>query len=100
VALAETGKGVTDRESLPDRRVVVTALGVTQILAWGSTFYLLTVLVGRLALPLLIAMAVSPYLGRLVFQTRGVDWKLGILAVLALSNVVLVGVLRFVTLKR
>ena len=31
----------------PDRRVIVTALGVTQIFAWGSTFYLL----GVLALP-------------------------------------------------
>jgi len=28
----------------PDRRIVVAALGVTQILAWGSTFYLLGVL--------------------------------------------------------
>ena len=28
----------------PDRRVIVPALGVTQILAWGSTFYLLAVL--------------------------------------------------------
>ena len=29
---------------LPDRRIVVTALGITQIVAWGSTFYLLGVL--------------------------------------------------------
>ena len=28
----------------PDRRVVIAALGITQILAWGSTFYLLGVL--------------------------------------------------------
>jgi hypothetical protein len=31
-------------EALPSRRLVVSALGVTQILAWGSTFYLLGVL--------------------------------------------------------
>jgi hypothetical protein len=26
--------------ALPDRRVVIPALGITQIFAWGSTFYL------------------------------------------------------------
>src|SRR5262249_25058735 len=33
----------------PDRRIVVAALGVTQILAWGSTFYLLGVLANPIA---------------------------------------------------
>jgi predicted metal-binding membrane protein len=33
----------------PDRRIVVTALGITQILAWGSTFYLLGVLANEIA---------------------------------------------------
>ena len=33
----------------PDRRIVVAALGVTQILAWGSTFYLLGVLANEIA---------------------------------------------------
>ena len=28
----------------PDRRVIITALGVTQILAWGSSYYLPAVL--------------------------------------------------------
>jgi hypothetical protein len=32
--------------TVPDRRVVVTAFGVAQILAWGSSFYLLGVLAG------------------------------------------------------
>jgi hypothetical protein len=36
----EASRAVTE----PDRRVVVTALGVAQILAWGSSFYLLGVL--------------------------------------------------------
>jgi len=34
----------------PDRRVVVTALGINQILAWGSTLYLLGVLGHPIAL--------------------------------------------------
>jgi hypothetical protein len=34
---------------LPDRRVVVSALGVTQILAWGSSYYLLAVLAQPIA---------------------------------------------------
>src|SRR5205807_3975537 len=44
----ETMTGVviesTGAPGVPDRRIVVTALGVTQILAWGSSFYLLGVL--------------------------------------------------------
>jgi hypothetical protein len=32
---------------VPDRRVVVTPLGVAQILAWVSSFYLLGVLANR-----------------------------------------------------
>src|SRR5690349_591944 len=39
---------VVDQDK-PDRRIVVTALGVTQILAWGSTFYLLGVLANPIA---------------------------------------------------
>jgi hypothetical protein len=33
----------------PGRSIVVTALGVTQILAWGSSYYLLAVLAGPIA---------------------------------------------------
>jgi hypothetical protein len=33
----------------PTRRVVVAALGVTQILAWGSTYYLPAVLAKPIA---------------------------------------------------
>ena len=36
-------------QQTPDRRIVVAALGVTQILAWGSTFYLLGVLANPIA---------------------------------------------------
>jgi len=68
-------------ETMPDRRVVVTALGVTQILAWGSTFYLLGVLANPIARDtgwgyewvmagasagLLVAGVVSPRVGRAI----------------------------------
>jgi hypothetical protein len=39
---------VIDQQKL-DRRIVVTALGITQILAWGSPFYLLGVLANEIA---------------------------------------------------
>ena len=47
------------------------------------------VLMGRLALPLMIAMAVSPFIGGLAFQYGGASWKLVLLATLALANVFL-----------
>jgi hypothetical protein len=55
---------------------------------------------GRLALPLLVAMAVSPYLGGLAFQQGGADATLGMLAGLALTNVLLVFALWFVVLRK
>jgi predicted MFS family arabinose efflux permease len=72
--------------ALPDRRIVVPALGVTQILAWGSTFYLLGVLappiaadtgwsydwvIGGVSLGLLVAGIVSPRVGRAIGQHGG-----------------------------
>jgi MFS family permease len=69
----------------PNRRVVVTALGITQILAWGSTLYLLGVLghpiavdtgwsyeaiIGGVSLGLLMASIISPRIGRAI-GTRG-----------------------------
>src|SRR5260370_14039677 len=71
---------------LPDRRIIVPALGVTQILAWGSTFYLPGVLanpivrdtgwpydrvVGGLTVGLLIAGFVSPRVGRAIGKHGG-----------------------------
>jgi hypothetical protein len=65
--------------SKPDRRVVITTLGITQILAWGSSYYLPAVLakpiaadtgwslgwvVGGLSLGLLAAGLVLPRVGR------------------------------------
>lgn len=71
---------------LPNKTVVVTALGVTQILAWGSTFYLLGVLApfisrdtgwsydfvfGGVSLGLLVAGLVSPRVGQLIRHRGG-----------------------------
>nr|WP_246736318.1 MFS transporter [Enterovirga sp. DB1703] len=68
------------------RAVVITTLGITQILAWGSSYYLLAVLavpissdtgwplpwvVGGLSLGLLVAGLVSPRVGRLVGEHGG-----------------------------
>jgi MFS family permease len=70
----------------PVRRVVITALGVTQILAWGSSYYLLAVLgtpiaadtgwslsivVGGLSLGLLAGGLASPAIGRTIEANGG-----------------------------
>src|SRR5258708_3419046 len=68
------------------RRLVVTALGVTQILAWGSSFYLLGVLanpvvrdtgwdyqwiMAGVSAGLLVAGVVSPRVGRAIGEHGG-----------------------------
>src|SRR3712207_4665184 len=75
----------SERMEEPSRRVVIAALGLTQILAWGSSYYLLAVLaapiaadtgwpvawvVGGLSLGLLVAGLVSPRVGGTI-QRRG-----------------------------
>jgi predicted MFS family arabinose efflux permease len=67
------------------------ARGTVPLALFGPDRY--AVLMGRLAMPLLIAMAVSPFLGGLAFQRGGAEWTLGLVAALALVNVVLVMVL-------
>ena len=69
----------------PNRVAVITALGLTQILAWGSSYYLLAVLapvvaadtgwplawiVGGLSLGLVAAGFISPRAGRTI-DARG-----------------------------
>lgn len=95
---------VIDRES-PDRRIVVVALGITQILAWGSTFYLLGVLANEIArntgwsydwvtsgvsIGLLVAGAVSPRVGRAISKWGG-RFTLGISAILLAAGLLLLG---------
>jgi hypothetical protein len=67
------------------------ARGTLPLALFGPTRY--AVLMGRLALPLLVAMALSPYLAALALQTGGADLTLALLAALAASNVVLVALL-------
>ena len=70
----------------PDRRIVVAALGITQILAWGSTLYLLGVMGHPIALDtgwsyeavisgvsvgLLMASLISPWIGRAIGNKGG-----------------------------
>ena len=68
------------------------ARGAVPLAVFGPDRY--PVFMGRLALPILISMAVSPYLGGLAFQKGGADWTLGLLAGLALANVALAVALR------
>ena len=97
----------TSMEDLPRLRSIIPVLGVTQILAWGSSYYLLAVLaqpiagdtgwplawvVGGLSLGLLVAGIVSPRVGdsiqrlggRLVLATSAVFLAFGLIG-LALS---------------
>jgi hypothetical protein len=58
------------------------------------------VLMGRLALPLLVAMAVAPFIAGLAFQRGGLGWTLSLLLIIALSNVLLVVLLTMMALRR
>ena len=72
--------------ALPDRRIVVPALGIAQIFAWGSTFYLPAALapliatdtgwtydsiVGGVSVGLLVAGLAAPRVGRLIAAKGG-----------------------------
>jgi hypothetical protein len=89
----------------PDRRIVVAALGVTQILAWGSTFYLLGVLANPIArdtgwsydwvvsgvsVGLLMAGIISPRVGRAI-NRRGGRLPLALSAILLAGGLLLLG---------
>lgn len=71
---------------MPDRRVIVTALGLTQIMAWGSSYYLPAVIgpavsartgwpfpwvIGSLSLGLLVAGLISPHVGAAIERHGG-----------------------------
>jgi len=58
---------------------------------FGSVRY--PALMGRLALPIMIAMALSPYAGAVAFQHGGATWTFALLLSLAFANVTLVGFL-------
>jgi MFS family permease len=82
------------------RQLIIGALGVTQILAWGSSYYLLAVLaapvakdtgwplpwiVGALSAGLLVAGIVSPLVGRTVGRLGGRPVLVGSAVLLALG---------------
>jgi predicted MFS family arabinose efflux permease len=69
------------------------ARGTLPLAIFGSTRY--PTLMGRLAFPILISMALSPFLGAIAFQAGGANLVFGILASLGAGNVFLVALLRF-----
>jgi predicted MFS family arabinose efflux permease len=71
------------------------ARGTVPLALFGPHRYPL--LMGRLGFPLLVAMAVSPYLGGLAFQKGGADLTLAVVTAIALANVLVAGVLRSIT---
>ena len=74
------------------------ARGTVPLALFGADRY--PVLMGRLGFPLLMAMAVSPYLGGLAFQKGGADLTLWLVTAIASANVVLVAALRVATWRR
>lgn len=75
-----------DKAAASRRWPVITALGLTQIMAWGSSYYLPAVLaqpiasdtgwplgwvVGGLSLGLIAAGAVSPFVGQMIASRGG-----------------------------
>jgi MFS family permease len=67
------------------------AKGTLPMALFGPARY--PVLVGKLALPILCAMALSPYLGALALQFAGIKATIACVSALALINVALAGVL-------
>jgi predicted MFS family arabinose efflux permease len=74
------------------------ARGTIPLALFGPERY--PVLMGRLALPLLVAMAAAPFIGGFLFQRGGAEWTLTLLRMMASLNVVLVAVLTIMTLRR
>src|SRR5918995_2640595 len=83
---AHTPSAAVLADAEPSRGVVITTLGLTQIFAWGSSYYLLAVLakpiaadtgwplalvVGGISLALLAAGVVSPRVGRAIARHGG-----------------------------
>lgn len=67
------------------------ARGTVPLALFGAARY--PALAGRLGRPIMIAMAASPFVGAIAFRSGGADWTFGLLAALAVSNVVLVALL-------
>jgi MFS family permease len=67
------------------------ARGTLPLALFGAARY--PVLMGRLALPLLIAMSIAPYVGALALEAGGPNSTIAIIAALAVTNVALIALL-------
>jgi hypothetical protein len=67
------------------------ARGTLPLALFGTARY--PVLMGRLALPLLIAMSIAPYVGALALETGGPNSTIAIIGALAVTNVLLIALL-------
>jgi MFS family permease len=67
------------------------ARGTLPLALFGTARY--PVLMGRLALPLLIAMSIAPYVGALALEAGGANATIAIIAALAVTNVALIALL-------
>jgi MFS family permease len=67
------------------------ARGTLPLALFGTARY--PVLMGRLALPLLIAMSIAPYVGALALETGGPNSTIAIIGALAVMNVALIALL-------
>jgi hypothetical protein len=74
------------------------ARGTVPLALFGPERY--PVLMGRLALPLLVAMSVSPFIGGFLFQRGGAESTLALLLTMASLNAVLVAWLTVMALRR
>ena len=71
------------------------ARGTLPLALFGASRY--PALMGRIGLPIMMAMAAAPFAGAFAFETGGADWTLGILTALALLNVALVAPLWYLS---
>jgi MFS family permease len=84
--VSSAGGATVSLTKAPNRAIIISALGVTQIFAWGTSYYLpavlaapivadtgwsLTWVVGGLSLGLLTAGLVSPFVGRTIARRGG-----------------------------
>jgi predicted MFS family arabinose efflux permease len=74
------------------------ARGTLALAQFGSSRY--PMLMGRLALPILMSMALSPFLGAIAFEAGGANLTLGLIAFLGAANVLLVGLLLTLSTRR
>ncbi|MDO9475943.1 MAG: MFS transporter [Pseudohongiella sp.] len=94
-----------DAGGTPQKRWIVSALGIMQIFAWGSTFYLPAILassiaedtgwplvwiVGSLSIGLVVAGLVSPKVGERI-DKKGGRWVLSVSCVLLTLGLVITG---------